>query len=219
MNRIAIASLAVVLVLAGAPALAQEAAQSSPAVAAAPASGDAKLAAVRERAHRTRVEDKDGLQKQIESSARDLDTEAATKGDVTIASRLATKFGTTADAFLAERSRFNTGWGALLIAHTLVANSKTDLTIDQVFQLRTEGMGWGQIAGGLDLTLGRVASAMRSQGRSDAAAAKSTGKAARAIEGGAHSSAGPRAGMSASHAKDGSGSASGASISRGRGGK
>jgi hypothetical protein len=71
----------------------------------------------------------------------------------------------SADALSDERARLDAGWGELMIAHTLDANAKTDLTMDQIFALRQEGMGWGRIAAGLGLSPGNVKGAVQAETR------------------------------------------------------
>jgi len=61
----------------------------------------------------------------------------------------------------------------LMIAHSLAANG-TDVTIDQLFGMRTtDHLGWGQIANGMGLKLGNVVSAVKSEGK--VATGQSTG--------------------------------------------
>jgi hypothetical protein len=82
-----------------------------------------------------------------------------------IASRLAQDFGVAPEQLLGERDRLKTGWGDLMIAHLIKANSQTPLTIDQLFDLRQERLGWGQIAHGVGLQVGGLVSAARAQGQ------------------------------------------------------
>src|SRR5262249_42901742 len=76
---------------------------------------------------------------------------------------------------------FNASWGAVMIANTLVASAsvdKTPVTAAQLFQLRSEGMGWGKIAAGLGFNLGSAVSAAQSEGRVAAGQTKPDGVAA-----------------------------------------
>src|SRR5207244_1169896 len=100
----------------------------------------------------------------LEASAKRADDEAKATGDAKVAARLATEFGMTAEALMAEKNDLSTSWGQLMIAHSLAANSKTDLTVAQLIQLRGE-MGWGQIAAGLGLKLGETVSAVRAESK------------------------------------------------------
>ena len=220
MNRFAQTGLTIgLLTLTAVPALAGDAERPSPPTAAV-APADAKLAAVRARAAKAKLGRTEEAEKQVETAAQEVQAEASAKGDAAVASRLATRFGVTADDLLAERSKFNAGWGELLIANTLVASSKTGLAVDQVFQLRGEGMGWGQIAHGMGLKLGDVASAARSEGRVAKGLADAPGHRDRTGAEHGHSSVGVGLGAGgASHTKAAAGSqATGASL-RGRSGK
>lgn len=167
------------------------------------ATADAKLALIRERAQATPEKDSKKVDAKLEATKSAVDKEASAKGDNVVAGRLATEFGTTAAALTAEKAQFNTGWGDLMIAHSLMANSKDGVTLDQLFQMRTSGMGWGQIANGMGLKLGDVVSAAASEGRVATGKSKSSGKAATihmaSSHGGAHgaSAAAAHAGMGA----------------------
>lgn len=100
----------------------------------------------------------------LEAAMKSVDAEGD-KAEAKVAERLAGEFGTTADAMIQERSELGTSWGNLMIAHTLAANTATDVTAAQLVTLRKDGMGWGQIAAGLGLTLGEVVSAVNAESR------------------------------------------------------
>jgi len=134
---------------------------------------NAKLAEIRERAQTTSEKDAKDTEGKLDATKASVDKEAAAKGDGVVAGRLATEFGMTSDALMAEKAQYNTGWGDLMIAHSLAANG-TDVTIDQLFGMRTtDHLGWGQIANGMGLKLGNVVSAVKSEGK--VATGQSTG--------------------------------------------
>lgn len=139
---------------------------------------DAKLAKVRERALAVSEKDRKAVEPKLDATKASVDKEAAAKGDMVVAGRLATEFGMTPDALTAEKAKCNTGWGDLMIAHSLMANDKTGLTLEQMFQMRTDGMGWGQIANGMGLRLGDVVSAVKTEGNVAMGHAKADGKVA-----------------------------------------
>ncbi len=169
------------------------------------ATADAKLAAIRARASATSDKDKTTVEAKLDVTKSSVDKEAAAKGDNVVAERLAKDFGMTADALTAEKAQYNTGWGDLMIAHSLLANAKTAITLDQLFQMRTDGMGWGQIANGLGLRLGQVVSGVASEGRVATGHAKATGRVATIHTGGAQTHAHTSV---AAHAGAGAGAAS-----------
>jgi hypothetical protein len=74
-----------------------------------------------------------------------------------------------------------------------MANSTNAVTMDQLFAMRKDGMGWGQIAQGLNLKLGEVVSAVASEGAVAQGTAKADGKIAM-IHSGASTHAGMHAG-------------------------
>lgn len=168
---------------------------------------DAKLAAIRERAMATPEKEKKDSEAKLDATKSTVDKEAASKGDKTVADRLSKEFGMTSDALTAEKAQYNTGWGDLMIAHSLLANAGDKVTIDQLFQMHTtDGMGWGQIAHGLGLNLGSTISAVKSEGAVATGKSKGDGKVATIKAGGESSTHS----ASSSHAHGGAGAGAGA---------
>jgi hypothetical protein len=112
----------------------------------------------------------------LTASATAVDNDA-TKGEETVASRLAAEFGMTTEALTAEKTELGVSWGQLMVAHTLMANATTQLTCQQLFDMRSD-MGWGQIAAGLGLKLGEAVSAVTSEGRVASGRVRADGKVA-----------------------------------------
>jgi len=170
---------------------------------------DAKLTAIRERAMATPEKEKKDTEAKLDATKSTVDKEAATKGDKTVADRLSKEFGMTSDALTAEKTQFSTGWGDLMIAHTLLANAGDKVTMDQLFQMHTaDGMGWGQIAHGLGLNLGSTVSAVKSQGAVATGKSKADGKVATIHAGG--ESATHSASSAHAHGGEGAGAGAGA---------
>jgi hypothetical protein len=132
---------------------------------------------VKERGAKASVKDRADVEKKLDDLEKQIEDEV-TKGEPAVAQRMAADLGVTADALTAEKSQYGRGWGELTVAHTLMANAKTDATISDLFALRSQGMGWGAIAVGLDLKLGDVVSAVRSEQRVAAGLEKGDGKPA-----------------------------------------
>jgi len=120
-----------------------------------------------------------GINKNLVTISKQVDDQAAKDGDQVVATRLAADFSTNGDSLVAEKSRYGTGWGDLMIAHTLASNSTTPVTMNQIFQMRGEGIGWGEISSGLDLKLGSVVSAARSESHVALGTSKPDGKPAK----------------------------------------
>lgn len=108
--------------------------------------------------------------------AKQVEADATAGGDVKIAERLGNEFGMTPDALIAERNELGTSWGQLMIAHTLMSNASAEVTARQVFDLRTEGMGWGQVAHGMGLKLGPSMTAVKAEARVARGLEKADGK-------------------------------------------
>ena len=158
------------------------------------AKAEGTLKEIRARGKSAPAKTRAAVEKKLDQISGEVDANASAKGKEGAAGRIAPEFGMTGEALLAEETQFNTSLGQLVIAHTLLANAKTSVTLEQLFSMRHDGMGWGQIAHGLDLRLGDVVSAVRSESNVAEGTAKADGKAAM-IHSAAH--AGSRGGMGA----------------------
>jgi hypothetical protein len=136
--------------------------------------------AARERGKAVTAKETANVDKQLTTVSKQVDDLAAKAGDATVAGRLASDFGVSSDALLAEKAKYNTGWGDLMIAHTLASNTLTGVTLDEVMAMRTtDAMGWGAIASGLDLKLGKVVSGVKSEAKVATGASRADGKPAK----------------------------------------
>jgi len=120
----------------------------------------ARLDAILQRGAKVSAKARADAESKLQTTAKQVDAHAATEGDLRIAERFAAEFGMTAGAVLVEKQSLGASWGELMIAHTLLANAGSEITIEQLFELRQEG-GWGVIAAGLELNLGEVVSAAK----------------------------------------------------------
>ncbi len=152
------------------------------------ADADAAVKEIRERATKASAKGRAAVDKQLKKISADVDAEANAKGKAVAAGRVAPEFGMTGEALAAESDQFNAGLGEVIIAHMLLANSKTPVTVAALFDMRKDGMGWGQIAQGLNLKMGEVASAAAKEGKIAQGTAKSTGKVAMIHSASAHAS-------------------------------
>jgi len=114
----------------------------------------------------------------FEAAAKKADADASAQGEAKIAGRLGAEFGMTAEELTTEREALGCSWGELMIAHSLHALSTTEVSVAQLFELRKDNTGWGQIAAGLGLKLGETVSAVQAEGRVAAGLAKPDGKVA-----------------------------------------
>jgi len=160
---------------AGQPATAPDAA---PAVAPASQPGSEALARVREHGKTIDAKIDQKVSTALDATVADVEKTAATDGDQKIAERLATEFGTTPDVLVAEKADLKTNWGQLMLAHSLLANSSDGLTARQLFDLRNEGMSWGQIAGGMGFRVGEVVGAAKTEAKVAKGLSKPDGKVA-----------------------------------------
>jgi len=153
--------------------------------AAANASGDVaaqqRLEAIKDKGAQVDARARAKAEAKLDASAKSTDQKAEAQGEATVAARLAKEFGTTTDAIMSQKAQLETSFGQLMIAHTLSANAgdgTNAISVDQLFELRGEGMGWGQIAAGLGFNLGSVVSAVQSENRVAIGLSKPDGMAA-----------------------------------------
>jgi len=151
-----------------------------------------EIEAIRARAKTLSAKDNEASESKIDATIKDVDAEAAKEGS-NVPDRLAKQLGMTPDALASEKAKFGTGFGGLMIAHLLLSKepSASTVTLDDLFKMHEEGMGWGQIAHGMGLKLGGLVSAAKNEGR----VATGNGKAASAGPHGAMGSNGASGAM------------------------
>jgi hypothetical protein len=142
------------------------------------------LVAIRDQGKKTDPKADQKVTSALESVNSDVEKNVTTDGDRKIAERLAGEFGSTPDALIAEKSDLKASWGQLMIAHSLIANDTNNLTAKQLFDLRAEGMSWGQIATGMGFQLGDVVRAAKEEAKVAKGLAKPDGKVAVVRHGG-----------------------------------
>jgi len=179
------------------------------------AEANASLNAIRERARKASTKAHATVQKELGEISRKVDAEVSEEGSAVVAGRIAPEFGMTAEAMIAEQAKLEVTMGELMIAHTLAANSKVDVAAEQLFMLQHEGLGWGQIAHGLNLRLGEVTAAVKSEGNVAAGVTKADGKPA-AIRSGTHVAASTNSGVQAGPAHTGAASSVGVGVKLGK---
>jgi len=153
----------------------------------------ARLKAIRAKANQMAAKQREAAEKQLSAAAGDVDVEVFAMGEAEVADRLASEFQVTSDELASERAGFDVGWGELMVAHTLAANSGGRVTLEQLFALHSEGLGWGQIAFGLGLRGSSFASAVRTEALVARGRMESDGKPAR-VESGTYMSSSAGAG-------------------------
>jgi type IV secretory pathway VirB10-like protein len=136
----------------------------------------ASIDAIKEKAKTLSAKERESADQEIGAEVKKVNAEATAKGEITVATRLGEEFGVSADGLVAEKAHFKTGWGDLMIGHTLLANSTTSMTLQQLFDLRQGGMGWGEIAHGMDLKVGELISAAQAETRVATGLSKPDGK-------------------------------------------
>ena len=142
-----------------------------------PAMKDAKLEEIRTRAREMPASKRESVEKQLVTSSKRVDTDAAKLGEIPVRDRLAAEFGMEPETLAAQREHFGMGWGELMMAHTLVANANGELTIEQIDALRREGLGWGELAHGLGLNTTGFVTAVKNEVSVARGTAKPDGKA------------------------------------------
>lgn len=139
---------------------------------------DALKASLEEKGSKVAPEARAKADRDIAKAQKELEASAAVDGDARIAERWSEETGMSAEAILAQKAALETSWGQLLVAHSLVANSGTDVTVEQLIQMKRDGMGWGKIAAGLDLQLGSVVSGIKAESQVARGLMKADGRVA-----------------------------------------
>ena len=73
--------------------------------------------------------------------------------------------GTTPELLIEERTTHKLGWGEIMVAHTLAASVDGAPPVADLYAMRAEGAGWGQIAAGLGISPGDALQAVRTESR------------------------------------------------------
>lgn len=122
----------------------------------------AKRAAIAQRGARISAKQRARAEARLGELAKRVD-QAAARGEGEVASRLAAELGIAAEVLVAQHDDWKLGWGEMTIAHTLAASAGDEVGVEQLIEMHQEGIGWGQIAAGLGMSLGQVVSAVRSE--------------------------------------------------------
>jgi hypothetical protein len=138
----------------------------------------ADLFEIRDRAETMPIDMRHDIDKRIDVTVGRVNKEAVSKGQTAVAARLASEFGLTSEALLDEKGQHGLSWGELVIAHTLLANSNTGVTLLDLVSLRSDGLGWGAIAFGLRFHMEDLEDAIKAEGRVAMGLSKADGKAA-----------------------------------------
>ena len=104
-----------------------------------------------------------GVDRQIDARLETLDDATSRLGDQLTAERLAEEFEVTVDVLNQQRTQFDAEWGELLLAYSIMDRSKTTVTIDEIFALRSSGDSWTEIARSLRIPPGQLLRTLRSE--------------------------------------------------------
>ena len=127
-------------------------------------SPDVGLQGVKDRATWAPTDICEATDKKLEGTVRGIDKEASKNGERLVMARIAAQFRVPAETILSEKTRLGASWGELAVAHTLLASAR-GVTVDQLFDMRAEGMGWGRIAHGLGFKQKDVTTAVQAEAK------------------------------------------------------
>jgi len=134
------------------------------------------LSELRDRAEAMPIDKRKDIDKRIAATVTRVNNAAAEKGQTAVTARLASEFGMTTEALLDEKAEHGLSWGEIMIAHTLLANSNAGVTLPDLMTLRSEGLGWGAIAFGLQFHLEDFEATIKAEGRVAMGLSKADGK-------------------------------------------
>jgi hypothetical protein len=136
----------------------------------------ARRAAVLSAGAKAPASERQEAEAKIAEVSRDVEGKAGAEGEAKIAARLAEEFGTTPELLIEERTTNKVGWGEIMIAHTLAASVEGAPSVADLYAMRAEGAGWGQIAAGLGISPGDALQAVRAESRVAVGLEKADGK-------------------------------------------
>ena len=125
---------------------------------------DVGLQGVKDRATWAPTDICEDTDKKLEGTVRGIDKEASKNGERLVMARIAAQFRVPAETILSEKTRLGASWGELAVAHTLLASAR-GVTVDQLFDMRAEGMGWGRISYGLGFKQKDVTTAVQTEAK------------------------------------------------------
>lgn len=134
------------------------------------------LSELRDRAEAMPIDKRTDIDKRIAATVARVNNAATEKGQTAFAARLASEFGMTTEALLDQKGEHGLSWGEFMIAHTLLANSDAGVTLPDLMTLRSEGLGWGALAYGLQFHLEDFEETIKAQGRIAMGLSKADGK-------------------------------------------
>ena len=144
----------------------------------APQPTGAALPEIRDRAESMPIDQRKDIDKRIGITVERVNKDATARGQTTVAGRLATEFGVTTEALLDQKGEHGLSWGELVIAYTLLANSKEKVTLLDLLSLRSDGLSWGAVAFGLRFHMEDLEDAIKAEGRVAMGLSKPDGKPA-----------------------------------------
>ena len=102
-----------------------------------------------------------GIERDLAANVDRLEADADSRGNAAVADRLAAELRVSSDLLVEQRDAFDAEWGDLLIAYTLVGQSRSGVSVGQIFDMRDDGMSWFQIAKSLRVPPGRLMNLVR----------------------------------------------------------
>jgi hypothetical protein len=124
-----------------------------------------RLEFIKDEGLRVPEKDRDHAESKLAMTSRNVDRSARRIGDANMAARLAEEFHATAKTLLDEKDSLNATWGEIVVGHTLAANARSAVTVNQILGLERQGMGWGTIAAGMGFGLRATVDAARRESR------------------------------------------------------
>ena len=99
----------------------------------------------------------------LQGTVAAVNEDAVRMGDAAFAERVAGELGVSANTLVQQRTLFDASWGDLIVAYAIAGSSKSNVTVDQIFGMRSDGRTWTQIAGSLRVPRGRIFTAVRNR--------------------------------------------------------
>lgn len=115
---------------------------------------------------------------QLDSCVAKIEKTLRRQGESVVAARMSQELGVTPAELINEHAALDCFFGDLLIAHALLANASTTLTVPQLIAMHDRGKDWTDIALGLGLKLSHVVRGLINETRVAAGLSRGDGKVA-----------------------------------------
>lgn len=123
------------------------------------------MSEIRDKAGSMPIDLRKDIDKRIAATVDRVNRDVATLGHAKLEAKAADALGITVESLIAVKVHRGFSWGELVVAQTLLSDSKQPLTLDDLGSLREEGWSWGALAYALGFHLEDLEDEIRTKGK------------------------------------------------------